>query len=183
MALPDWILGVLFRPGETFERARTEMSLSYWWIVLSVLTIEGVLWYYSPQIQSMVPTPSADLVVFSLAIQLMSIYAAQTLCLFSAAWFFGWPISLAEAMKYSGLMWSLFLLEDMITFYSFLKDQRLLLFWITFPFLAWRLAVQTAGVRRLTSMPLWRSILLVLVANLPWQGYLIYRSYMATFHG
>jgi hypothetical protein len=182
LALPDWILGVLFRPGETFERARTDMRFSYWWILLSVFTIETVLLLYGPEVQKMVPTPPADAVALYVLVVLSAVFMAQSICLFGLGRLFGWAITMAEAMKYSALIWSITLLEDMVTFYSYIKDQRLLLFWVGVPFIIWRLVAQTAGVRRLTGMPLGRAALLVFLATLPWQGWLTYQAWLATFH-
>ncbi|MFZ5817086.1 MAG: YIP1 family protein [Bacillota bacterium] len=181
MALPDWILGILFRPGETFERARTEMTLSYWWILLSVFTLEAVLILNHPQVGRMVPTPPADLILFNLGVFLLSVYATQVFCLFGVGWLFGWRVSFADAMKFTALVWSLFLLEDMVTFYSYLKEQTVLLFWVSIPFLAWRLVAQSLGISRVSGMPLWKAALVVVLATLPWQAPLLYENWLAAF--
>lgn len=183
MALPDWILGVLFRPGETFERARTEMTFSYWWILLSVLTLESVLIYYSPDVQQMIPLPSIDTVVVSQMIVLSTVFTTQVLFLFGVGRLFGWMLSLGEAMKYSALVWAVTLLEDLLSFYPFLKDQKVLVFYIAVLFTLWRLVAQAAGLRRVTNMSLWRAALLVVLANLPWQGWVLYYNFTAFYQG
>lgn len=181
MALPDWILGVLFRPGKTFERASTEMTFSYWWILLSVFTLEAVMMMNDPALRRMVPTPSNADIIFNWAFFLLLIFAFQSLCFFGAGRLFGWALRWPEAMKYTGLTWALFLLEDMVTFYSFLREQRPLLFWVALPFIVWRIAVQTAGVRRLTGRSLGTALLIVLVGTLPWQLPLLYLSWTSLF--
>lgn len=183
MALPDWILGVLFRPGETFERARTEMTYSYWWILLSVLTLETVLIYYSPGVKSMIPPPTADLVFLSQMIILSFLFIAQVLCLFGFGRLLGWALTMGEAMKYSALVWAVTLLEDLFAFYPFLKGQGLLVFYIAVAFALWRLIAQIVGVRRITDLPLGRAALLVFLANLPWQGWLLYQNYLSFYVG
>ncbi|MFZ5825954.1 MAG: hypothetical protein ACOY94_16790 [Bacillota bacterium] len=183
MALPDWILGVLFRPGETFERARTEMTYSYWWILLSVFTIEAVMMVNDPVIRRMVPTPSNADIIYNWAVFLLLIFTFQGLCFFGAGRLFGWAITWSEALKYTGLTWALFLLEDMVTFYPFLREQRTLLFWVSLPFIVWRIGVQTAGVRRLAGRPAGVALAIVLVGTLPWQLPLLYLSWTSLFQG
>lgn len=181
MALPDWILGVLFRPGETFERARTEMTFSYWWILLSVVSLEAVLYYYSPQAQAMVPRPTADATITYSVIMNTGFLGMFSLCLFGAGRLLGWPLTFADAVKYAGLLWGVTLLEDLVVFYPYLMNQLILVFWVPIPFMLWRVIALTAGVRRLTEMPLWRALLLSLLANLPWQGWLLYENYRNIF--
>lgn len=181
MALPDWILGVLFRPGETFERASTEMTTSYWWILLSVFTLEAILMVNDPMLQKVVPSPSNTDIILNWAIFLLLIFHIQSLCFFGAGHLVGWTHTWSDAMKYTGLTWGLFLVEDMVTFYSFLKEQHLLLFWVAIPFIVWRIAVQTAGVQRVTGRSLGSAFLIVLVATLPWQAPLLYLAWVGTF--
>lgn len=177
MALPDWILGLLFRPGQTFVKAHREMRGAYWWILLSVYTVESVMLLFSSSVRSMIPSPPVDLILYNLLIFFLLIFSAQTICLLGAGRFLGWPIGLREAMKFTGLTWSLFLLEDLVTFYPYLKGQENLLFWLAIPFLLWRMAVQTIGVRQISGLPAVRSALIVLLATLPWQVPLLISSW------
>lgn len=182
MALPDWIIGILFRPGETFERARTEMRVSYWWILLSVITIESIMTVYAPTESTSAATAPADALIFVVVIWLLSIFTMQNLLLFGSARLFGWALTLNEAQKVTGLMWVLILVEDLVTFYPVLKGgQENLLFWVGFPFVLWRLLVLVAGIRRLSGFSTGRSIGLALAATLPWQVPLVWLNYVLIF--
>lgn len=182
MALPDWILGVLFRPRETFERSNTEMTFSYWWILLSVFTLEAVLVIYDPEVRQMVPKPPTGDLIFNWMLFLLTIFTVQSFCLLGAARLFHWPISWPDAMKYTGLTWALYLVEDMVTFYPFLKQQYLLLFWVSIPFILWRIGLLAVGVKRVTGRSLGAALLIALLATLPWQAPLFYLSWVSTFH-
>ncbi len=181
MALPDWIVGILLRPGETFERSRNEMTLSYWWILLSVFTIESVMVLYTPGMWGPPPTPPADAIIFTWIMWLMSIFTVQSLLFFGVARFFGWALGWIDTVKFIGLTWVLFLVEDLVTFYPVLRQQDQLLFWVSLPFIVWRLAVMVAGVRRLAGFSTGRSLGLVLAATLPWQLPLLWLNYSAIF--
>lgn len=177
MALPDWILGVLLRPGQTFLHARDQMRGAYWWILLSVFTVESVLVLYSPAVSRMLPRPSADLLLFNLLTLQLAIFWTQAICLLGVGFFFGWRITFGEAMKYTGLTWALYLLEDLVTFYPYLKEQYTLLFWVSIAFALWRMAALAAGVRQLSGFPAGRAILTALLATLPWQVPLLITSW------
>lgn len=181
MALPDWILGVILRPGETFVRARTEMKLSYWWILISVFTIESVLLVNDPRLHGLLPTPSSGAIVFNWATFLLLLFMVQSLSLLAAGRLMGWAITLAEARIYTGLIWVLVLVEDLVVFYPYLMQWDKALFWIQLPFIAWRIAAQTVGVMRVTGSSPRRALTIVLIATLPWQLPLLYLSWAGTF--
>lgn len=181
MALPDLILGVLFRPGETFERARTEKSLSYWWILLAVISLEAVILTYSPAIRNAIPTPPTDQIILATATLCLEIFVTQVLCLFGTSHLFGWKIPFRDAMQFTGLVWAVALLEDLVVFYPYMREQSLLLFWIAIPFVAWRMVAQTLGIHRISGLSLGRAALIVLLATLPWQVPLLYLNWSAAF--
>lgn len=177
MALPDWILGVVLRPGETFLRARDQVGGWYWWILLSVFTVEAVITLYSPAVSRMVPSPSPEDLLLSLATIQLALFWLQAICLLGVAFFLGWRITLGEAMRYTGLTWALYLVEDLATFYPYLKEQYTLLFWLSVPFALWRMGALAAGVRELAGFSAGRAILTVLLATLPWQVPLLVMSW------
>lgn len=39
----SWVNGILFRPAATFEWSRDHVRFGYWWIVLSVMTLNAVV--------------------------------------------------------------------------------------------------------------------------------------------
>lgn len=181
MALPDLILGVLFRPGVTFERARSEKGASYWWILLSVISLEAVILAYSPAVRNAIPSPPTDQVVLATVTLCLEIFVTQVLCLFGVSHLLGWKIPFRDAMKFTGLVWAVALVEDLVIFYPYMQDQTLLLFWIGIPFILWRMIAQTIGIRRTSGLSLGRSGLIVLLATLPWQIPLLYLNWAAAF--
>jgi len=177
VALPDWILGVVLRPGQTFLRARDQMRAAYWGILLSVFTVEAVIILYSPSFTRMIPRPTTGELLLSLAAIQLAIFWTQAVCLLGVGFIFGWHITLGEAMKYAGLTWALYLVEDLATLYPYLKEQYMLLFWASIPFALWRMAALAAGVRQLSGFPAGRAILIALLATLPWQVPLLIMSW------
>lgn len=179
MALPDWISGMLLRPGHTYKQAESEMRFSYWWILLTVVTIEAVMTIYHPSIRSAVPSVSAGSVVLSLVNLLFFIFSIQVFLLFGVSRAFGWHLAFPAAVKFTGLTWTYFLVEDIVTFLPYLREQDALVFWISIPFLLWRIAAQAVGVRALSGLSLARSVLIALAATLPWQLPLLYLNWTA----
>jgi|GEM_PF-1748606 len=179
LALPDWIRGMLLRPGETFAQAQREMRYAYVWILLCVFTVEAVMLLYHPDVRSAVPSLPADLLLLNLLSMLVIIYSIQVGLLFWSGWAFGWRVPLSDAMKYIGLIWALFLAEDVVTFVPYLKGQDGLLLWLSLPFLGWRVAALAAGVRAVSGLPPLRTVLIALMATLPWQLPLLYLNWLS----
>ena len=177
MALPDWIRGMLLRPAETFAQAQTQMRFAYLWILLSVFTVEAVMLLFHPSVRSAVPSLPAGALLWSLLNLTLTLFAVQAVLLFWSGRIFGWRIELQEAAKYTGLVWVLFLVEDIVTFVPYLTQRDRLVLWASVPFLLWRVAAQTAGVRRLSGLPLARALGLVLTATLPWNLPLLYLNW------
>jgi hypothetical protein len=166
----EWVAGVLFRPAATFERARQNLRFGYYWILLSVFTLEIVGEIYSPPIGPSEPPVAATDVALWVALILMIRFDLQALLLLGAARAFGWRISWAEALKYIGLAWSVLLVEDIATFYLALKGYYTPLMWLGIPFFLWYLISLSAGVRRLSALPWWEAALLTLLASVPWRA-------------
>ncbi|MFO7273793.1 MAG: hypothetical protein DIU55_002855 [Bacillota bacterium] len=177
MALPDWIRGMLLRPADTYAQAQTEMRYAYLWILLSVFTVESVMLLYHPSTRSAVPSVPAGALLLILLHLLLTLFAVQAVLLFWSARLFGWKIQLQEAAKYTGLIWTLFLVEDIVTFVPYLRQRDWLVLWASVPFLVWRVAAQTAGVRRLSGLSWGRALGLVLIATLPWNLPLLYLNW------
>ncbi len=177
MALPDWIRGMLLRPAETFAQAQTQMRYAYIWILLSVFTIEAVMLIYHPAIRSAVPSVPAGALLFNLLNLMLMLFAVQVALLFWSSRFFGWHIQVQEAMKYTGLIWVLFLVEDIVTFVPYLTQRDMLVLWASLPFLLWRIGAQTAGVHRISGLSRARALALVLTATLPWNLPLLYLNW------
>lgn len=177
MALPDWVRGMLLRPAETFAQAQTHMRYAYLWILLSVFTVEAVMLLYHPAIRSAVPSVPAGALLFNLLNLLLMLFVIQAALLYWSSRLFGWQIQLQEAAKYTGLIWVLFLAEDIVTFIPYLTQRDALVLLFSFPFLIWRVAAQTAGVHRISGLSRARSLGLVLTATLPWNLPLLYLNW------
>lgn len=174
----EWVFGVLFRPAATFERARQEMRFGYWWILVSVLTIQVVMDLYSPSLPGVDRLSMGDAIWYE-AIMLMIIFDLQALFFVAAARAFHWKLPWAEASKFIGLMWSVLLIEDFATFYPSLRGNYPLVLWIELPFFALYLLSFSAGVRRLTGLATWRSMLMVLMAATPVRAGLFWLEWTA----
>ncbi|MBP2018322.1 NADH:ubiquinone oxidoreductase subunit 3 (subunit A) [Symbiobacterium terraclitae] len=177
MALPDWIRGMLLRPAETFAQAQKEMRYAYLWILLCVFTIEAVMLLFHPDVRAAGPGVPADLLLFNLFSLLFMIFSVQVGLLFWSGLAFGWRIRLADAMKYTGLIWVFFLAEDVVTFVPALKEQDMLSLWLSLPFLVWRIGALTAGIRAVSGLPPARTLAIALMATLPWQLPLLYLNW------
>ena len=177
MALPDWVRGMLLRPAETFAQAQTQMRYAYLWILLSVFTVEAVMLLFDPDIRTAAPSVPAGLLILNLLNLQLTLFVIQAVLLLWSSRLFGWQIGLQEAAKYTGLVWVLFLVEDIITFIPYLTQRDWLVLLVSFPFLLWRIAAQTAGVRRISGLSRARALAIVLVATLPWNLPLIYLNW------
>lgn len=165
----EWVAGVLFRPGATFERARQHLRFGYWWILLSVLTLETVMALYSPMRPGQPDVTPEDL-IFVTAAYLLVRFDLQGLLLLGAARAFQWQISWSESLKYIGLGWAVLLAEDIATFYPALKGYDSIILWASVPFFAWYVMSLAAGLKRVTTLPLWKVLVIVTVASVPWRA-------------
>lgn len=178
MTVLEWVTGVLFRPGETFHRAQHELRFGYWWIVLCVFTLEAVAAIYSPYSS---PDPWLDTrtILLFVATFLIILFDIQALLLLGAARIFGWQLSWPDALKYIGLVWSLALAEDIVTFYPALTGHRMLVLWVGLPFFLWYLTALSAGIRRITGFSWARAWAISLSASILWRGALLYLTWRA----
>ncbi|MDB4896300.1 MAG: hypothetical protein JWN15_2562 [Firmicutes bacterium] len=165
----EWVAGVLFRPGATFERARKELRFGYWWIVLSVMMLEAVMQVYSPVRAGQADATPADL-IFVTAAYLLLRFDIQGLLLMGVARAFQWQLSWSESLKYIGLGWAVLMAEDIATFYPALKGYDNIILWASIPFFAWYLISLTAGLKRITAWPLWKVLLIATLATVPWRA-------------
>ncbi|MDF2628114.1 MAG: hypothetical protein K0R39_1945 [Symbiobacteriaceae bacterium] len=164
----DWIMGVAFRPGATFERAREQLRFGYWWIILTVITLEAVIGIYGPAGYGV--DLWADVALF-VALQDMILYDIQALMLMGAARLVaGWQLSWFEAHKFSGLLWSIIVLEDIATFYPALVGLDQISLWTGAFFSLWYVFVMFVGLRRTADLSAARSLLITLLAGLVWRG-------------
>ena len=166
----EWVAGVLFRPGATYERAREHLRFGYWWILLSVLTLESVVQIYSPARPAQSEISPEDLIFWTAAYLLIR-FDIQGLLLMGAARTLQWRISWAEALKYVGLSWAVLLAEDIVTYYPALKGYDSVILWAGIPFFAWYVIALTAGLKRTTSLPLWKVLVIAGTASLPWRAF------------
>lgn len=168
MTFADWVLGVLFRPAATFEYARQNLRFGYWWILLSVLTIETVTAIYSPPLPGG-PSLSVEDTVFTMFIWLLLLFAVQALLLMVAARVFGWQLPWMEALKYTGLLWSIVLVEDLFAFYPALTGNHRVTAMIALPFIAWYVWALAMGIKRLTGLSTPRALVTSAMATLPFR--------------
>jgi hypothetical protein len=162
----DWVIGVLTRPGDTFDRAQQEIRFGYWWILLSVFTLETVMMVFLLPPDLNVAT--ADVVVVHIA-YLLILFDVQAAFVWAAARAFAWQVPWGAAVKFTGLLWAVLLLEDMVTFYFTLAEKPLLSLWISTPFVVWYLLAAFVGLRRLSGMATGKALLLTLMAAAPWR--------------
>lgn len=164
----EWVFGVAFRPGATFDRSRESLRFGYWWIFLTVVTLESVIATFS------VNGYGVDLWVdgaLFMALQSLILFDIQALMLMGAARLTaGWPLSWIESHKLTGLLWSIILLEDLATFYPALKGQDLVSLWAGGFFSLWYAVVMFIGIRRVSGLSAARSLLMTLLAGVTWRG-------------
>lgn len=172
----EWVAGVLFRPSATFEHARQHLRFGYWWIILSVFTLETVASLYMPATEPVTAVPT-DVFVMFMAFYTLFIFDIHALLLRGAAWALGWKLLWSDALKYTGLSWSVILLEDIVTFYPMLKGQVAIVLWAGLPFMLWHLISLTSGVKRLTGYAVWRAALVAAVATIPWRAVIFWLNW------
>ena len=182
MTVIDWISGVLLRPSATFERAQRELRLGYWWILLSVFTLEIVTVSYAPiATRGTPPADTSILILFQITL-VMLFYDFQGLLLWAGARAVGWALTWREALKYIGLSWSLVFVLDIATFYPDLKGIESSPVWAGIPFVIWYLSALTAGLRSVSKSSWLKSLLLALIASLPWEVWFFWVYWNAWFH-
>jgi hypothetical protein len=162
----EWILGVLLRPGTTFHKAQSELRFDYWWIVLCAMTLDGVVIWQSAEFRSNPSLGFGNLLITVLMISVI-LLDVQAVLLFGVGRLFHWAITWADALKYIGLSWAIILFESVATFYPSIKGLFATSFWVTLPFRLLYVLVLTAGVRRVSGLPLSRSLLVAAAAALP----------------
>lgn len=168
MSVDQWILGALFRPGETYTKAKEQMRFGYWWVIIAVLTLECVMAVYDPATRK---DPLADTYTITLVMISEGLfwYYLSSGLLYGAARLFGWQPSWLEALKYTGLAWAAIFTEDIVTFYWSLRDNYRVLMWLSLPFILWYLITLAIGVRKVSGLSVLKSALVATGATLPWR--------------
>lgn len=174
----DWVKGVLIRPGETFAQAEHHLRFGYWWILLSVFSLEVVGTIYSPQLEPELREQMGIVVLWSLTV-LMLLFDLQALLLVGAARILGWQLTWRDSLKYIGLSWSVILLESATGFVPALLGYSETVLWMGIPFGLWYVAALFAGVRRVTGFTSLRALALTLMAAIPWQAGLFWLNWRA----
>jgi len=178
----EWISGTLFRPAATFERAQRELGMGFWWILLSVFTLEVVTVSFAPiASRSTPPIDTSTLVLFQVTL-VMLFFDFQSLLLWGGARALGWALSWRDALMYVGLSWSLVFVLDVATFYPDLKGIESSPLWAGVPFLAWYLTSLSAGLRSVSKSSWSKSILLAVVVSLPWEAWFFWTYWNAWVH-
>lgn len=164
----EWILGVAFRPGATFDRAREHLRFGYWWIFLTVVLLESVVGTYG------VNGYGIDLWLdgaLFMALQSLILFDIQALMLMGAARFIAnWQLSWIEAHKITGLVWSIIVIEDIATFYTGLKGLHQINLWAGVFFSLWYVVVMFIGLRRVSGQSAAKALLMTLLAGFVWRG-------------
>jgi len=162
----NWVLGVMFRPGATFLKARKHLRGDYWWIFLSVATLETVILIFSSPNRDEYMRLWDSVATFQLLF-LLTLLSIQALSLLAAARMFRWEMAWAEAMRYVGLSWSILLVEDIATFLPAIAGKEELGIRLSVLFVVWSILALGAGVRRITRMAWWQALLLATMALAP----------------
>ncbi|MGE5674217.1 MAG: hypothetical protein ACM3XM_10045 [Mycobacterium leprae] len=152
------------------------MRFGYWWILLTVFTLEVVSAIFAPPLAGD-PALSWGFILTNTVLILLVLFDLQSILLLGTARVFGWRISWPEATKWIGLGWALFFIQDVVTFYPGLRGMNTLLLWTDIPFFIWYLISLTLGLRQVSGMPLRRSVLMVLIASVPWQAALFWLNW------
>lgn len=169
MTVLDWILGALFKPVTTFVRSQTEMRLSYWWILISVFTLEVVAAIYGPKDSGVVRVDPFVTGLYTVTF-IMVLFDVQALLLMGGARLFAWRLPWIEALKYTGLSWSVLFFEDVLTFYFMLKGDHTLVLAAALPMFVWLAITLSVGVRAISGLTWIKSISIALLATAPWRG-------------
>ncbi|HWH70877.1 MAG TPA: hypothetical protein VNT26_15925 [Candidatus Sulfotelmatobacter sp.] len=162
------MIGVALRPGTTFVRSREQLRFGYWWIVLTVMMLETVITVFHPKFG--VGAEAWVDAAFFMAMQDLILFDIQALMLLGSGRLLRWQVTWPDATKFSGLLWSIILLEDLVTFYPAMKGYDLIEFSISAVFAVWYVAVMAIGVRRYSGLNSGKSLLLALLAGLTWRG-------------
>lgn len=165
----DWILSVALRPGATFEYARQHLRFGYWWIVLTVMTMEMVMLIYAPIPGGSTTSAGTGDLIFVYGVWFLLLFDLQALLLLGAARLFRWQLSWADALKYMGLSWAVLFFEDAVGFYPMIKGMHMETLWLTIPFILWYFVVLTVGVRRVSGLSPVRALAVALLAAGPWR--------------
>ena len=164
----EWIFGVAFRPGATFERAREHLRFGYWWIFLTVVTLESVVGTYG------VHGYGTDLWVdgaLFMMLQMLILFDIQALMLMGAARLTAnWQLSWIDAHKFTGLLWSIMVIEDTATFYHGLHGMEQVTLWAGAFFSLWYVVVMFIGLRRFAGLTPIKALLMTLLAGVVWRG-------------
>lgn len=164
----DWIMGVVLRPGTTFERSREHLRFGYWWIVLAIISLESVVGIFRPV--GGLGTENWPDAAFFIAMYDLVLFDFQALLLLGAGRLLHWPVTWPDATKLCGLVWSIIFLEDLFTFYPALKGLEQLEVWISALFSIWYVIVMLIGVRKLSGLSTGKSLLVTLLAGVTWRG-------------
>lgn len=164
----DWIMGVALRPGTTFERSREHLRFGYWWIVLAIISLEAVVGIYRPAVG--LGTDNWPDIAFLVFMYDLVLFDLQALFLLGAGRALRWQLTWADATKLSGLVWSIIFLEDLFTFYPALKGLKQVEVWISAAFGLWYVIVMAIGIRKVSSLSPWKSLLVTLMAGVTWRG-------------
>lgn len=159
----DWVLGVIFRPGTTFLKARKHLRGDFWWIFLSVATLETVIGIFASPDRDEFIRMWDSVATFQVMFLLM-LLSIQALSLLAAARMFRWELPWSDAVKYVGLTWSVLLVEDIVTFIPAILGKDELGIRLSAGFVVWSIVALGAGVRRIARMPFWQALLLSAMA-------------------
>jgi hypothetical protein len=164
MTLPALIWGMIRRPAVTCDRARREMGGDFWFIILTVLSLQVVLFLHSPLAVERLTLGQALVVA---GIHYVLLVQVQALLLMGTARLFGWRPSFMELVRLIGLAWSILLVETLLGFYPVLTGMQKLLFWGALPIDLWYVAVLSIGAWRWSGLTPWQAAAAVVLAILP----------------
>ncbi|HYF93187.1 MAG TPA: hypothetical protein VD969_13235 [Symbiobacteriaceae bacterium] len=163
----DWIMGVALRPRVTFERSREHLRFGYWWIVLTVMSLDAVMGIFHPE--SVFGREAwVDATLFVVMFDLF-IFDLQALMLLGAGRVLGWSLTWPQAVKFCGLLWSINVLEDLFVFYPSLKAIAQIELWTMGFFSIWYVIVMAIGVRRISGLSGWKTLVVTLLAGATWR--------------
>ncbi len=163
MTAVDWVLGALFRPSATYTYARNHLRFGYWWILLSVFTLEIVMAVYHPQ---NIEADGSSVALINMAL-LMVTFDLYGVMLWGAARAFQWELPWVEAVKIVGLSWSVRLLEDVLIFYPALKEMHTTVLGIGLAITLIHLISLTLGIRAAYKLSAPRAFLVAAIAAVP----------------
>lgn len=153
------------------------MRFGYWWILLAVFTLEIVVAIFAPVPAAQAPLDTHVLVLFSLTF-LMVVFDIQALLLWISGRSLGWAVTWQDSLKYTGITWSVLLVEDIVTFYWAVKGQNTVVLVLGFPFFIWYVAALAIGVRAVSGCTGGRAFAIALLASVPWRAGLLWLYWM-----